>query len=284
MAPSGLVPLHAGGTGSEEQENETYFRIPLDSSINLKISPDYSAAKHNGENLVPMVSDDPGPLVTWHGTSGTTEEEREDFPWIWKIGVNETPADLPIGVKVMKNRLIKVKVYKVASKEVVSGQPVRIVEPLIIPSKEEIRNYLYEVFNPQINADFEVVMSPEAEGEFHEIEWDISDVYNYDPAADPNAPHGIEVHDATLEYLSRTEIGPIVNPELWLIHKDLGRQDLTTNIHVYLVASEAIGSVEDVGGGLIVGSSEVGISLIDDRACFINAKHTTRQNFESEVV
>jgi hypothetical protein len=162
--------------------------------------------------------------------------------------------------------------------EASSGQPSKIVEPLIIPSRDELEAHLDKVFKEQLNADIEVTMSPATDGQYHQIEWDIADAYNYEPNADPTFPHQTFVHDGMLNVMG-TE-SPMnmerPSPELWLIHRNLGALDNSTNIHVYLVAADRIVPLRVEANQVTTDAqndmSLQGVTYRGDRMCFIASK------------
>ena len=83
---------------------------------------------------------------TWH--KGTVD----DSP-VWKIGPAQVPVTLPIGVKVMKHREVKILVHfvKGAKRDPITGNFTNLKPPVIQVSAQQIKDKLYEIFSPQSN-------------------------------------------------------------------------------------------------------------------------------------
>jgi hypothetical protein len=82
-------------------ENDTYFHLPVDEPVALKIEPDKSTATPDTFDLVAeddlstIETDKTLTKVTWHGTSADTAENTENTIQ-WKFGPDELEIPLPI--------------------------------------------------------------------------------------------------------------------------------------------------------------------------------------------
>lgn len=98
MAPAGKVPVK-----NIDCNNAMQFKIPLPTGVRLKIScPNTTPSP---ATISPHVGSEP--TVVWHGTTNASSDETP----IFKVGTEESVVDLPIRVKVMKNRKVKVQVH-----------------------------------------------------------------------------------------------------------------------------------------------------------------------------
>jgi hypothetical protein len=142
--------------------NAMEFKIPFEPTVEMKIVP--PAAN-------PTATPNPATLTLsgacpceWHGGGETSA----DLTMVWKLGLAGPPAgtkvdvDLPIGVKVMKRRTVKVAVHPVSS--VVPGKPNN--PPNLLPSKPQIEEELNKVFGLQANAYFDVTILPQEDTQF----------------------------------------------------------------------------------------------------------------------
>jgi hypothetical protein len=148
MAPAGTVPNSSPAT---DCENYTHFRIPLDPAGVLKIE---SVNVKPNPTTIAWSEEAPLPRVTWHGTT----DETVDDTTIWKLGRGEVTADLPIGVKVIKKRTVKVAVWPVnrpGRDSLFPGAADRASFQGVIKAK------LNQVFASQINAWFDVSLKAE---------------------------------------------------------------------------------------------------------------------------
>ncbi len=133
--------------GGQAYNNDMRFRIPLTPAADLKIE---AANASPSPDTTSLSNANPGPIVTWSGNGA----ESIDDTSIWKIGPTQEPVELPIRVKTMKKRTVKVHVYQVA-KEIPGGNPV-MPDPLMVPSEEELENHLNPLFAYQMNTWFDV--------------------------------------------------------------------------------------------------------------------------------
>ena len=130
----------------------------------------------------------------------------------------------PIGLKVMKERVIKVVVWKVASDRnpegVAQGDPAyqAPIEPVFTKTEAELNNYLNDIYKPQVNARFECEYRDIA------IRFDTSD----------GTPYGAPANKLNPANGSLDIIGGLDN-EFNAIREEA--YDDTRSINVYLVAA-----------------------------------------------
>jgi hypothetical protein len=158
MAPSG-----------ENRTNETRMLISHETAPHLKITPEVTDASITTPNPLPLSVATPKdsatwPAVTWHGMSAITKDAKID----WQIGspnhwLNVT---MPVKVKVMKGRTVKVAVWLVPCKTSNGVQS----DPGVKPTKEQLDNHLNGVFKPQINALFDCIVT-----ETSVLDYDVED-------------------------------------------------------------------------------------------------------------
>lgn len=156
MAPSGTVP----GTSSL-CVNDTHFKISSAAGFQL-----HAAAPAAGQQFTVTPGSFPAqgqartpegwPVVSWHGESAATADPPDVTP-VWTVTPTQgSPAtiNVPVKVKVMKRRTVKVKVYLVDL--TASDGSRRALDPALIPSEDSIEGHLNDVFAKQINAWFDV--------------------------------------------------------------------------------------------------------------------------------
>ncbi len=127
--------------------DEMRFRIPLNPAINLEITSDHATPTPATTSLSDA---DPGPIVGWAGTGA----ETIDNITVFKIGTapEEEIVELPILVKTMKKRTVKVALHPVAS--VIAGKADNT--PDLLPTKAQLEAKLNRIFRDQINVTFDV--------------------------------------------------------------------------------------------------------------------------------
>jgi hypothetical protein len=163
MAPTGNDA--AGNTCS----NDMKFNIPYVPDVEMEIVPPQAPA--------PTATPDPTTFnltaaspCNWKGAGTVTA----DLDVTWKLGLAGSPAgpkqsvELPIGVKTMKRRTVKVAVYAVRCK---TGN-----RPVPMPERALLEGWLNKVFAYQVNAWFQVVYKPQSD-------------YDYDANNDSIAPY-----------------------------------------------------------------------------------------------
>lgn len=146
--------------GGAAYTDDTHFKVALANPTTLTMScnnavPDPTALTTFGSGE---------PMVSWRGTTAATSNDTPNF----LIGAAQDQIDLPIRVKTMKKRTVKVAVYRVQRPNS------RTIPVFDAAFKTEIDNQLYRVFPRQLNAWFEL---------------DYLDVnIPYDTHGDPNNP------------------------------------------------------------------------------------------------
>jgi hypothetical protein len=140
MAPAGTVP---NSSPAADCENDMHFKIPLDPAADLKIE---SVNVKPNPTTTALSAASPLPTVTWHGTTDETVPDAT----LWKLGPAEQEVDLPIRVKVMKKRTVKVAVWPIKR----PGHP---------PFFANAAAYLDKVIAFQTNAWFDVDVKDEIE-------------------------------------------------------------------------------------------------------------------------
>jgi len=83
--------------------------------------------------------------ATWHGTASETGDKEPSFNF------NGTVVDLPIAVKVMKRRALKVTVWLIPRLRA-NGT---VDQPVYKPTKQELDDFLNSVYQPQVNMAFD---------------------------------------------------------------------------------------------------------------------------------
>jgi hypothetical protein len=147
MAPSGNDP------NDSPCSNEMKFKIPADAATEMEIAyPDGTDAPATAApdtfTLAPAGAD-----CAWHGESATTTETPAV---IWKIGTlgqTKNTVNLPIAVKTMKRRTVRVAVWPVNR----SGMPPLFPDQAARDSFEaDLNQRLDQIFAYQMNAWFEL--------------------------------------------------------------------------------------------------------------------------------
>ena len=166
MAPSGNDP------NGNACSNQMKFMIPAGAATELEIAyPDGAQAPASPSpdtvTLDLEVAD-----CAWHGESDTTTETPAV---VWKmgdVGQTKTVVDLPIAVKTMKRRTVRVALHEIVS--VVPGKPNN--PPDFMPTKAQLEEKLNRIFGLQINAWFDVTPLTA-----QPVEFDIADENAYPP-------------------------------------------------------------------------------------------------------
>ena len=172
MAPSG-----------GDRTNETRMLIPHEAASLLKITPAATDASITTPNPFPLAVAIPKdsstwPAVTWHGISATTKDADID----WHIGSpnHGQSATLPVKVKVMKGRTVKVAVWLVPCMTKNGAQS----DPGFKPTKAQLDEYLNSVFKPQINVSFDCIVTETAV-----LDFDVEDGSGFGAPASTIEPH-----------------------------------------------------------------------------------------------
>jgi hypothetical protein len=158
MAPAGETPAGL------PCENAMKFNLPFVPGVEMEIVP--PAAPPPPAVPPPTASPNPATVALsasssciWRGVGA----ESADLAIVWKLGLAGPPVgpkqdvELPIGVKMMKRRTVKVAVHPVAS--IIPGignNPPTHNSPDLLPSEPQIEEELNKVFGRQVNAYFDV--------------------------------------------------------------------------------------------------------------------------------
>lgn len=158
MAPAGETPAGL------PCENAMKFNLPFVPGVQMEIVPPAAPPPP----AVPPPSATPNPAILslsasssciWRGVGS----ESKDLAIVWKLGLAGPPVgpkqdvDLPIGVKMMKRRTVKVAVHPIASIiPGVNNQPPTHNSPDLLPTESQIEEELNKVFGRQVNAYFDV--------------------------------------------------------------------------------------------------------------------------------
>lgn len=134
--------------GGINYNNDMYFKIPLVNPAVLKFT--YANATPTPDNVTLDATSwqTKTPVITWRGQGTTTTDNEPNFV----IGPHDSPIDLPIRVKSMKKRTVKLSVFPVSHDS--SG------DDIDLPDKASLEAWLNEVYGYQINAWFEVTCHP----------------------------------------------------------------------------------------------------------------------------
>jgi hypothetical protein len=165
MAPAGNDP--SGNPCS----NDMVVKLPVEPDSQLRMDCTHAACEYR--HPVSSTAASP-PVPVGHGMAsavrwlGTGAESGDHAP-IYKLGDAQTQVDLPIAVKTMKRRTVKVNVYYVRGYETddATGEKKNYRAPLTQPNKTAIENKLNEVFARQVNAWFDVECFDK------DVEWDV---------------------------------------------------------------------------------------------------------------
>ena len=104
MAPSGVVPAGLSGAGAD-CSNDMKFVIPLNPAASLWMTSLTASATPQEIQL----NGSQEPMVSWHGI---TSDTNDDTP-AYLIGSNQDQVNLPIAVKTMKNRTLRISIFPI---------------------------------------------------------------------------------------------------------------------------------------------------------------------------
>jgi hypothetical protein len=146
-------------------------KAPLNTDTSLKMKADN--VQFNNQTSVSMTS--PLTAITL-GASNAAASGQETLAelTLGPEGSAVTCLSKPIGLKIMKARTIELTIYKV-TKIYGSGTEMP-VDPDILPTSEQISNYLKDLYRPQINTVFKVnlVDAP------LKVRWDLNTNWTFD--------------------------------------------------------------------------------------------------------
>lgn len=222
MAPSGTVP----GTASP-CANDTIFKISPSAGFKLHVAAPAAGQFTTTPGSFPAEGQALGPggwpVVSWHGDSGVTADLTPD----WTVTPTEgSPATitLPLKVKVMKRRTVKVKVYLVAEdrEDLDPLGP----DPDMVPTEDELKDHLNPLFACQVNTWFHVRLE---EGVFM-ADWG----------------NDLDVASATTS----------LTPDQITIINACGGVDPDAHIHIFIIGSNAgLGAEGDKGVTHVAGAT-----------------------------
>ncbi len=143
--------------GAEDIGDRMRFNTPINPSADLKIESDLCTTDPETTSLG---SSDPLPIVEWKGDGTVTVE---DTP-IWKLGPDAETISLPVRVKVMKKRTIKVAIFPIKDPQTTRAVP--------RPTEALLTERFNQAFGNQLNLWFEVSYKPKADGTDHLYDYD----------------------------------------------------------------------------------------------------------------
>ncbi len=125
----------------------TTFKAPLTGGSPLTISG--TGITFGGNQMITLSAEETTVAVQAAATSSSGDEVLAELT----LGGGATSVSKPLGFKIMKDRAVRVAVYKVTKADA-SGNPEVI--PTLIPDEQELEDFLNDVFKPQLNTTFSV--------------------------------------------------------------------------------------------------------------------------------
>ncbi len=166
MAPAGGTVVVNGV--SFPLTDDMHFNIPVEPATDLEITCPNATPNPLSPDTTSLSTADPPPIVTWAGTGSETIDNTPVF----KIGIAKEAVDLPIRVKTMKKRTLKVTVFPVKKGASAAA--------IVLPTKTDMIKEINKVYGYQLNAwAAEPTYRPEQ-------------IFDYDPAV-PGHPNGDSV-------------------------------------------------------------------------------------------
>ena len=159
MAPSGNDP------NGNPCSNEMKFKISFDPSVEMEIFYPEGDPAPATPTPATLTLDSTAVECAWHGESSSTTETPAVT---WEIGSPDQTKHavaLPIAVKTMKRRTVKLRIYQSVKKEADGTQ--LVADPNLIPSKSELENFLNSLFAYQLNTWFDVSFEPDIQA----VDW-----------------------------------------------------------------------------------------------------------------
>lgn len=215
MAPAGVVPPGYVNSGTD-CSNDMKLKIPMAAPAPLAITfdedpPDPTTPDPAFPNPSTVALDGTGPstdwtepLVNWKGTPASPSDVIPK----WKIGQIQEPVELPILVKAMKKRTVRVAIYPARCPTGAGNPPNRQVP---VPDLSLIIDTLNGVFGAQVNAWFEVEIKPETNGFDYDPEKD-SKVFTLLPPLNGSSTmtdfrdHNYDIHILLIDSVEMSEI------------------------------------------------------------------------------
>ena len=137
------------------------FDAPLSESTPLKISA--AGVNFAGQSEI-TISENSDPFDI-HAT--TSESTSQDIALTLKMNTTES-ISRPIGLKIMKNRVVRVNVFKICRRHGPDGY---FDLPGLVPTQAAITAHLNDIFKPQINVTFDVLLVNQEVA----LPWDLND-------------------------------------------------------------------------------------------------------------
>jgi hypothetical protein len=225
MAPSGNDP--SGNPCS----NAMKFKIPANPPVELEMTYPQGAQ--------PPATPTPGTVTlgaaaaecAWHGESPITTETPAV---VWKIGEHQDEVDLPIAVKTMKRRTVKVLVHYVtgAERNPATGEFINLRPPVTQITPQQIKDKLYEIYSRQINIWF-----TNLETVNHTIDWDIGVTSDWGTSQHPISGNNVESFNRIFDmgWNADDNIGNLIARPEELKLRNLINPQSDANIHVFII-------------------------------------------------
>jgi hypothetical protein len=150
-----MAPI-AGPPPPTDYSNSMKFNVPLNPSAELRIE-----CQHAEADPATIALGSIKPSVLWRGTGANITSDNSPT---FKIGPHGSVIDLPIRVKAMKHRKVKVQVHLVNLLRLNGGT--RELDQDMLPTESELSTHLYEIFARQLNTWFEVTYDKNPDGTF----------------------------------------------------------------------------------------------------------------------
>jgi hypothetical protein len=220
-----MAPI-AGAPPPADYSNLMKFNIPLSPPAELQMESEKAAPDPDTISLA-----DTKPEVLWRGTG---DNESSDNSPVFKIGEHEDDVELPIGVKTMKHRNVKVIVHHVtgAKRDPATGDFINLKPPVTQITAQQIKDKLYEIYSRQINAWFD-----EHEVVPHTIDWDIGVTSDWGSPEYPITGNALESYNRVFDKGGNADDeieNPILRPEETKLLSLIDPQS-NANIHVFLI-------------------------------------------------
>jgi hypothetical protein len=153
MAPAGNDP------GGDRCSNSLQIKVPVEPGTELRMDCTHARCDYvklnppNADILLPPIPIGHGvsPMeVSWRGT-GAVSGDQEPLP---SIGNPQKRVDLPIRVKTMKRRTVRIRIHLINLLR--ENGDIRQIDSLMLPAEEALESRLHEVFTTQLNTWFEL--------------------------------------------------------------------------------------------------------------------------------
>jgi hypothetical protein len=168
---SGLTPTNSEGLSEDGTQKKSWIMVP-------KGGPPNSFKLHSlagsGNNLTlqapgmkfqngttTTIVQNPEASLTLEVDPATALASGTEIDINLRLGDSTDTISQPLAAKVMKARTVNVAVYKVL-RTLSGGDP---VPPTLFPEEVDLEEYLNEIFQPQINTEFNIVMEQTIEAD-----------------------------------------------------------------------------------------------------------------------